>query len=87
MSPVCVCVSLAMLAGLSVSQSLGGEEGHTEDAFQAEVGHPWFTKEFVAILGNYIYIFLTFILCYRGCCLFLGWCVGGGGGVYGGGHG
>ena len=33
MFPVCVCVSLAMLAGLSFSQSpvVGGEEGQTED--------------------------------------------------------
>ena len=58
-SPVCVCVSIAMLAGLSGSQSLGvGRiEGPTEDlnilqSVQAEVGHTWDTTEFVAILGN-----------------------------------
>jgi hypothetical protein len=56
-SSVTVFVSLAMLAGLSVSQSLGGDEGLAEDLIilqsaQAEVGHPWVTKEFLAILGN-----------------------------------
>ena len=63
MSPVSVCVSIAMLTGLSGSKSLGvgRMEGPTEDpnilqSVQAEVGHTWVTKEFVAILGNQIVV-------------------------------
>ena len=57
MSSVTVFVSLTMLAGLSVSQLLGEDDGPTEDlnslqSAQAEVGPPWVSKEFVAILGN-----------------------------------
>ena len=67
MSSVTVCVSLAMLAGLSDSQSLGEDDGPTEDlnilqSAQAEVGHPWVTKEFVAILGNQNRIELSLLL-------------------------
>ena len=89
MSSVTVCVSLAMLAGLSVSQSLGEDDGPTEDlnilqSAQAEVGHPWVTKEFVAILGNQHDIELSLLLYVTGGVVCF-W--GGGGGLYGSGHG